>query len=301
MKKILIGITGFLMAIADTMPGLSGGTIAFIMGYYDEFIESIKNLTNKEKRKKSIKFLINLGVGWIGGALIGILLIDKLLSENPYEMISFFMGLVIIAIPYTFKGELINMKNRKNMIFTIIGAALVVGISSSGKLISLDFQNGIPIYMYLYLFIVAMVAISGMLLPGISGSTILLIFGVYTFIIGYIKDFILTLDFGLLPVIMVVVLGIVVGALSVARAISYAFKQHRGRMLYLILGLMIGSLYSIWNAAPLIEKVAEKGIMHNAMGIENFNIISFICGICVIIGIEYIKKLFNNKKDENEI
>lgn len=294
MNKILITITGFLMALADTMPGLSGGTICFIMGIYDKFIASIKDLINKSKRKKALKFLSILAIGWIIGFIFGVIFIDKLLEKYPYEMISFFLGLVIAAIPITFKDEYENMKNIKNIIYTLIGIIIVVGISTFNNLsLNIDINN-IPIWFYIYCFFVAIIAIGGMLLPGISGSTILLIFGIYTFIISTIKDFITTLDLSYFPILFVFGMGILVGGFSVTKLISYLFKKHRGIILYLILGLMIGSIYSIYNAPKFIINPQTNTSYHD-MNLINFNFIMFLVGICAIIFINGIKNFLNKK------
>ena len=295
MNKILITITGFLMALADTMPGLSGGTICFIMGIYDKFISSIKDLLDKSKRKKAMKFLLILGCGWIFGFIFGVIFIDKLLEQYPYEMISFFLGLVIAAIPITFKEEYQNMKNFKNIIFTIIGMLVVIGISAFNNLsLNIDVNN-IPMWFYFYCFIVAIIAIGGMLLPGISGSTILLIFGIYTFIISTIKDFITSFNFNYFPILFVFGMGVLIGGVTVTKLISHLFKRHRGIILYLILGLMLGSIYSIYNAPKFIINPLTNTSYQN-MSLGKINFIMFLIGICAIIIINEIKKILNKKK-----
>lgn len=293
--NILIILTGLLMALADTMPGLSGGTICFIMGYYDKLLSSIKDLLNKDKRRSALTFLIKIGVGWIVGLVIGVLVIEKLLATNPYMMISFFLGLVIISIPMTFKSEVKYLKDYKNCYFAFIGAILVILISSAGSGIDLNLGDSLPIWVYGYVFIVAVCAISAMLLPGISGSTILLIFGIYQLVLTNIKTLITDFNFQSFGFLLVFGLGVLFGAFFISKIISNAFKNHRSKVLYFIMGLLIGSIYAIYNSAPLIEGV--DGNNFAPFTLDNLNIIALILGIFAIIGIEIIKNILNGKKD----
>ncbi len=293
--NILIILTGLLMALADTMPGLSGGTICFIMGYYDKLLSSIKDLLNKDKRRSALTFLIKIGVGWIVGLVVGVLVIEKLLATNPYMMISFFLGLVIISIPMTFKSEVKYLKDYKNCYFAFIGAILVILISSAGSGINLNLGDSLPIWVYGYAFIVAVCAISAMLLPGISGSTILLIFGIYQLVLTNIKTLITDFNFQSFGFLLVFGLGVLFGAFFISKIISNAFKNHRSKVLYFIMGLLIGSIYAIYNSAPLIEGV--DGNNFAPFTLDNLNIIALILGIFAIIGIEIIKNILNGKKD----
>ncbi len=293
--NILIILTGLLMALADTMPGLSGGTICFIMGYYDKLLSSIKDLLNKDKRRSALTFLIKIGVGWIVGLVVGVLVIEKLLATNPYMMISFFLGLVIISIPMTFKSEVKYLKDYKNCYFAFIGAILVILISSAGSGIDLNLGDSLPIWVYGYAFIVAVCAISAMLLPGISGSTILLIFGIYQLVLTNIKTLITDFNFQSFGFLLVFGLGVLFGAFFISKIISNAFKNHRSKVLYFIMGLLIGSIYAIYNSAPLIEGV--DGNNFAPFTLDNLNIIALILGIFAIIGIEIVKNILNGKKD----
>ena len=293
--NILIILTGLLMALADTMPGLSGGTICFIMGYYDKLLSSIKDLLNKDKRRSALTFLIKIGVGWIVGLVVGVLVIEKLLATNPYMMISFFLGLVIISIPMTFKSEVKYLKDYKNCYFAFIGAILVILISSAGSGIDLNLGDSLPIWVYGYAFFVAVCAISAMLLPGISGSTILLIFGIYQLVLTNIKTLITDFNFQSFGFLLVFGLGVLFGAFFISKIISNAFKNHRSKVLYFIMGLLIGSIYAIYNSAPLIEGV--DGNNFAPFTLDNLNIIALILGIFAIIGIEIVKNILNGKKD----
>ena len=125
-------IRGLCMALADSVPGVSGGTIAFIMGFYDKFINSLDSLIYGSKKEKieSLKFLIKLGIGWIVGMVLAALVLANLFDKHIYIISSLFLGFVIFAIPLIIKEEKENLKGKYyNIIFTIIGIALVVLIT----------------------------------------------------------------------------------------------------------------------------------------------------------------------------
>ena len=94
-------IRGFMMSLADSVPGVSGGTIAFIMGFYDKFINSLDNLFygDKDKKIESIKFLIKLGVGWVVGMVLASLILASLFEKKIYVISSLFLGFIIFSIP----------------------------------------------------------------------------------------------------------------------------------------------------------------------------------------------------------
>ena len=132
MKKfkefIVNAIDGFCMALADSVPGVSGGTVAFIMGFYDNFINSLNNLFRgkKEERVNAIKYLIKLGIGWVIGMGLASIALTKIFEGHIYQISSLFLGFIIFAIPLIIKEEKKTIKgNYKHLIYTIIGIAIV--------------------------------------------------------------------------------------------------------------------------------------------------------------------------------
>ena len=243
-------IRGFCMALADSVPGVSGGTVAFLLGFYDKFISSIDDLIsgNMQKKKEALIFLMKLGIGWVIGFVSAVSVLASIFDTKIYEISSLFMGFILFAIPLVIKEE------KKSMIFKpstiaagIAGVAIVALItyfnpmSGQGTSINLSVLN---IGLIIYVFIAAMFAISAMVLPGISGSTLLLIFGLYVPIISAVKS-VITFDFAYLPILIVFALGILTGAASVVRIIKWALDKHRPIMIFLIIGMMIGSFYAI--------------------------------------------------------
>lgn len=294
MEYLINGIRGFCMALADSVPGVSGGTIAFILGFYDKFINSLDDLVfgNKEKKKKAIKFLSKLGIGWIIGFAVATLVLTSLFENQIYRVSSVFMGFIVFSIPLIIKSEKESLKGKyKNLIFTIIGILIVTlityfnPVSGDGNIIDISNLN---LGLCLYIFIAGMIAISAMVLPGISGSTLLLIFGLYIPIISAIKE-LLHFNLSVIPVLMIFGIGIIVGVILVIRLIKIALKKYRSQTMYCIIGLMIGSLYAIVMGATTLE------VPKPPMNIETFSIIFFLAGGIIIIGLEKLKSVLESK------
>lgn len=185
MKYLINGFNGFCMALADSVPGVSGGTITFVLGFYDNFITSLNNVIfeNKKEKKDAIYFLIKLGIEWIIGMVVATLVLTSLFEKHIYAVSSLFLGFVLFSIPIIIKKEKTCLKVKyKNILFAILGIIIVAlityfnPVSGSGNVINLTHLN---VGLAIYVFVAAMIAISAMVLPGISGSTLLLIFGLY--------------------------------------------------------------------------------------------------------------------------
>lgn len=288
MQYLINGFRGFCMALADSVPGVSGGTIAFILGFYDKFVTSLNNIIfgNKKEKKEAVFFLIKLGIGWIIGMLIATLVLTSLFEKHIYAISSLFLGFIIFSIPFIIKEEKNCLKNNhKNIMFLIFGVVIVSLITyfnpvSKGHGINITtFNFGLAIY----IFVSAMVAISAMVLPGISGSTLLLIFGLYMPIMNAIKSFI-HLDFSYFKVLFIFGSGVIIGIVLVIKLIKEALQKFRSQTVYMIIGLMIGSLYAIVMGPTTLET------SQSAMNLSTFNIIWFIFGGIIIFGLEKIKK-----------
>lgn len=295
MSYLINIIRGFCMALADSVPGVSGGTIAFILGFYDKFINSLNSLVfgSNEERKESIKFLLKLGIGWIIGMVLAVLILTNLFENQIYRVSSVFMGFIVFSIPLIIKEEKEILKGKYfNIIFTLIGIAIVVLITYfnpiSGSENVVDISN-LNVGLVVYVFVAAMIAISAMVLPGISGSTLLLIFGLYIPIISSIKSLI-HLDFSHLPILIIFGLGVITGILLVIKLIKLALSKYRSQTVYLIIGLMLGSLYAIVMGPTTLE------IPKAPMSIKTFSILFFALGALVMIGLEKLKQILESKK-----
>ena len=292
MKKNIVNILhGFCMALADSVPGISGGTVAFILGFYDEFINSVNSLISKgHNKKKAIKFLIKLGIGWAIGMSISSVILSSLFEKHIYSVSSLFIGFIVFAIPLIVRDEKDRLKGKFWYLFyTLIGILIVSIITyfnpvGGGSSIEIDNLN---IGLVLYLFIAGIVAISAMVVPGISGSTILLIFGLYVPIITSINEF-LHFNFKVLPILIIFGIGVITGILIIVKIIKKAFDKYRSQTIYLVFGLMIGSIYAIIMGPTSLEVAQE------AMSFGTFNILFFIIGGIVVYGLEVLRKKLDN-------
>jgi len=242
------------MGAADVVPGVSGGTIAFISGIYEELIDSISkvNLNTLKLWKKegfssmwkelNGNFLISLAIG-IGLSIITLAkLIRHLLETQPIMIWSFFFGLVLASIIYV--ARQITRWNLGAMILLIAGALTAYFITT------LTPQTTDASYPYVFLS--GALAICAMILPGISGSFILLLLGMYKPVLDAIND----KNIGLLATLM---LGAVVGLLSFSRLLKWLFDHYANLTLAVLTGFIIGSLNKIWPWKEVLEAEMING------------------------------------------
>ena len=258
-EYIRLFIVGAVMGIANIIPGVSGGTIAVVFGIYEELMNALSNfIKDKEKRISYIIFLVIV----FAGALLSILSLSKALgwAFDNYELMTvyFFMGLILGSIPVVIKTHDEMRINPARISSAIIGLLIVVllaiyqhGNTTHSQSFNYTQYNA---WDYLYFAFCGMIAASAMIIPGLSGSFILLLLGVYRTIldsISGITDLILEKGFSeeikiRIILILSVGLGVVVGILGFARVMSWALKKHPAITMYFILGLLIGSIYQIY-------------------------------------------------------
>lgn len=297
------GMNGFCMALADSVPGVSGGTVAFIMGFYDRFIGSVHDLAfGKMKEKKSaLIYLAKLGVGWVIGMAMAVVVLSTLFESHIYVVSSLFIGFIAGAIPLIIKeenpkgyldairqgrGKKSFLEIGKGIFFCLVGIVLVAGITWANGRIGGAFMDlgQFSVGLAVKLFFVGMIAISAMFLPGISGSTLLLIFGAYIPVITAVKGF-LSLDFSYLPCLMFFGCGVLAGAMTVVKAIKVCLEKFRPQAIYMILGMMIGSFYAIIQGPTTLE------IPKVAMDLGNFQILPCVIGVALVAGMQMIKEI----------
>ena len=241
-------LKGMGMGAADVVPGVSGGTIAFITGIYERLIDSLKSfdaqafryLFSADFRRfwKHIngRFLLTLFSGIVFSVLTLVRLIHYLLDNHAVPLWSFFFGLIVTSAFVV--GLKVRNKNLTGLIFLIAGAFIAwwVGISTPAET---------PESLW-FIFLSGALAICAMILPGISGSFILLLLKKYAYVTGAIKDLELL-------VIGVFMAGCAVGLLSFARLLGYLFKKYHDATVSLMTGFMIGSLQVVWPWKKVIE------------------------------------------------
>lgn len=233
---------GFFMGISDLIPGVSGGTIAFILGIYDELLASISGFFSRDW-KKHIGFLLPLGIG-IGATLLLFSRVIEFLLKNYHAPTQFFfMGLILGVLPFIAKqaGVKKNFKWTHFLFILLIGAALAstafIKPLDTTPITTLTATNTVG------LFFAGWAGSMAMLLPGISGSFILLLLGVYSTAIGALSNF-------NLPIIAVIGAGVIVGFIVSSRVISYLLTNFRYITFSAIIGLIIGSVFVVYPGIP---------------------------------------------------
>jgi len=250
---VVIGLKGMAMGAADVVPGVSGGTIAFISGIYEELLGSISNINiglfktlKKEGFKTAWKqlngnFLLALFIGIFISIVSLAKAIKYLLENEPIILWSFFFGLVLASIIYIAKQ--ITKWNFISIIILILGAFLAYYITTLNPLVSESSSS-------LYILFAGAIAICAMILPGISGSFILVLLGAYKPIL----DAVTNRDF---KTILIFMTGAVVGLLAFSKVLKWLFNNYKNYTLAVLTGFIIGSLNKIW-PWKLTQSVFDK-------------------------------------------
>ena len=204
--------------------------------------------------------------------------------------------MTLFAIPVVAREEKDSLKGKYyNLIFWALGTALVVGITYlNGHLgASKDFEH-ITVGLVIYVFIAAMIAISAMVLPGISGSTMLLCFGIYLPVINSIKEF-LHFNFKYVPMLFVFGFGVIAGIIVIIKSVKRCLKNHRSKTIYTVLGLMTGSLYAIIQGPTTLDTPKP------ALSLSTFSIVAFIGGGVLLFLLELFRYLMEKNAAKEEL
>jgi len=278
-RHLRVFFCGILMGIADAIPGISGGTIALLLGIYEELIGSISNFNInlfRNLKKKGIKYCWNkingnFLISLISGVLLSLVSFVKIFSilieRYPLFIWSFFLGLILATL------FVINRNIKKwdiaNFILIFIFAFLTILLSIINPSISENIN-------FFYILICGIIASSAMILPGISGSLILVILGVYTLIINALNN----LEYN---IILVFLIGCLIGIINFSKIIKWLFHNYRDYTFSIMLGLVIGSIYTVWPwRKSLTDEVTNEYIF--------LSVVITILGFAVIYALEKISK-----------
>ncbi len=316
-KNIMVAIKGACMGAADVIPGVSGGTIAFIMGIYDEFVGSLASINTEAvkllfsgKFKEFWKhinwsFLLSLfiGIGFSVIALAG--LMQYLLANQPIQTWAFFFGLIVASSLFIIRG--IKGWALREALFLVFGVIL-------GVVICTLTPTQTPDALW-FIFLSGALAICAMVLPGISGSFILLILGKYEFIMGTISDLVSGVDFGEnLLILSIFGVGVVVGILAFSKFLHWLLARWQKETMIVLAGFIIGSLVKVWpwsnmeaivcSQFPAVAEMAENGIDIAPMIAQNLDkvdmmvgsaILFALIGFFLVTGIEMAGKMISRK------
>lgn len=238
---LLIFCKGMAMGAADVVPGVSGGTIAFISGIYDELVDSLKGI-----KPELLRVLVRQGpasfwkavngnflVALFSGVLFSIFSLAKmvsyLLEQHPVFIWSFFFGLILASIVYV-------IRQQPHWAWTQILGLIAGAVTAAGLAFSPSFTLSVS---PMNLFFAGMVAVCAMILPGVSGSFLLLLMGVYSGVIGAISR----LD---VPLLAAFACGAIVGLMGFSHLLSWLLHRHRASTLSVLIGFLLGSLPVVW-------------------------------------------------------
>jgi putative membrane protein len=298
-KYFLLYAKGMAMGAADVVPGVSGGTIAFISGIYDELLRSIAGIPEalllllrgriKDAwQMANATFLLVLFSGIVTSILTLARVITYLLHHHPIPVWSFFFGLILVSTYLV--GREIGRWNWSRAVSFALGLAFAYWITVAAPM---QWGSDLPT-----LFLAGAIAICAMILPGISGSFILLLLGLYSVVLGAVKDLNLL-------VLVVFASGCVVGLLSFARLLSWLLSRWRDLSLAFLSGLMLGSLNKVWpwketltwrvdskgEQVPLLQNNLLPGQFADVSGQDPqllFAVVLAIGGIVLVLGLEWL-------------
>lgn len=228
-------IDGLLMALADSVPGVSGGTIAFLLGFYDKLIHSLRHILSKDSRarQKALRFLLSLGTGWAVGMVLAVLLLNGAIESHVYAVSSVFLGFVLASIPaIAWKERHCLAANWHAWPMGIVGFSVVFLITkfSTGNIVELNLSR-MTLANGLILFVAAAAAASAMILPGISGSSLLMAFGLYLPVISRLSA-LLHGDISALSTVVIFGTGAIVGLGAFVRLLNRALARFRAQTMY---------------------------------------------------------------------
>lgn len=305
-KRILLFLKGMAMGASDVVPGVSGGTIAFITGIYERLIHAIKSININNLKLfftgKFKEFWKNIDGGFLLCVLAGIAvsflslakLITYLIAEYPTFVWAFFFGLILAST--IFVGRKVKWNWKSVLAFLIFATVSFMITSPENAPLA---QND----SYWYIFVCGAIAICAMILPGISGSFILVLLGEYMFMLESLTN----LD---IVVIMIFAAGAIIGILSFSHVLDWLFKHFEAMTLASLTGFMFGSLNKIWpwketlktfvNRKGETEPLVQKNILPNQFDSQlAYTILLIVLGLAIIFVIEYIaKKIQTNRKEE---
>lgn len=246
-EKLTLVIKGFLIGVANIIPGVSGGTLAITLGIYEKLIGAISHFF--KNLKENIKFIIPIGIG----AVLSILLLSRVISfcldKYTLATILFFIGLILGGIPLLNKKIKGHYKNVSNIIIFLLSFGFVIALSVLKGENVVSFAN-MNIINYIMLFLVGVVAAATMIIPGVSGSFVLMLLGYYKPIVDTIGA--LTKFNNIWQNIMILVpfgIGVLVGIVAISKLLEFLFKKYEVKTYFGVIGFITASIITIFTGA----------------------------------------------------
>lgn len=279
MKIIIDFLKGICIGVANVIPGFSGGTMAVILNIYERVINGFSNFFKAPI--KTLKDLWAIIIGLIVGIIIAILTITKLLSTFPIPTALFFVGLIIGSIPNLFQSYASYKKVQVIDIISFIIAMAIIVILPLLNSNNLEVSN-VNVGIIILMFVLGAICAAAMILPGVSGSLVLMAFGYYLFLmdnIGILIESVLRFNFDNFGNSFLIVLsfgiGAIIGIVFISKVLKYLFDKHPRTIYAIILGLLVASPFAIIYA---VVKQYNDIIVHTSP-------LSYVIGvICLAVG-----------------
>jgi putative membrane protein len=240
-RSIINFFKGIAISVSTLVPGVSGGTMAIILGVYDDLIHSIGSFF--EDWKKHGLLLLELGFGAIAGIVLFAPLIERTINNYPIETGFFFMGVVFGGVPVIYKRATLKGNNAFDYIYLIIGLVIALAMSREPEAATAMATAGGG-KSIIFLILAGIIIAIALILPGISGSFMLLILGLYDVTLNAIN----TLN---IPFLIPLGIGCVIGTITTTKTIERLLNKHPGKTYMLILGFVLGSILPIYPGLPV--------------------------------------------------
>lgn len=238
-------LKGIAISISQIVPGVSGGTIAMILGIYDKLLHAINNILSDFKNQYKILLQVFLG------AIIGIFLFSNLVKilfeKYPIQIGYLFIGVILGGAPLMFKKATVKGFNKKNIVYLLIGIIIVLMMGSPNNDAS-SIITKLTLLRFIWLFIGGVVVAIALILPGISGSFMLYILGLYNTVLTAVSEFNILI---LIPI----ALGGIIGTLLTARIIEGLLIKYPQQTYILIFGFILGSVFSIFPGFSFVQSL----------------------------------------------
>lgn len=298
-NKLLDLFKGFLIGFDSTIPGFSIGTLAILLNIYERLIDDFSDIVRHPF--KIIKKDIFLGLGFIVGFVLNILTVSFLLTHFPLQTVSFFVGLVLVSIPGTFKNATKSKLKVRDILSCVIALGFLIFITllngGDSKTVSLSFV------FLLMIFFMGAIGSGTMIIPGVSGSLIIMAFGYYDAIMILLNDILHAIThfefagFGTnIIVLLVFIIGVLFGIVLISKLIKFLLKKTPSSVYSGILGLLIGSPFAIYYLTITNDSYP---IAYNNPWVWIISVITLSLGILFGIGLMILDKK-NKKQEETE-
>ena len=246
-EKLILFIKGIVLGVAFVIPGVSGGTLAVLLGIYEELIEAASNFyKNMVNFKKYFMYLLPIGLGIIFSVAVFAKLIKFGLEKSPIITILIFLGMIIGGIPALVRNVKGTKINLKDMTLMLVGLIIVISMLIFHKSNSNVVLTNMSITGYITLFLVGAIAAVTMVVPGISGSFTLMLIGYYEPILNLVNDITSFKNLGPnLILIFIFMLGVFIGIIFISKIIEWCLKHYKRETYYAIIGFVLSSIISV--------------------------------------------------------